>query len=339
MLVYGLFLPAEITLFFMAFNLFETPKLTKPVQVYDPTKSVQENMSGQGNPTAANIRTAYQTATAQQQMQHRPSADAGGVVAKTAPVVDPNSPTSGMDAVIANMYTSPEQEEKMRRASVANQRILAIGDALRHIGNIYNTVNGAPSQQFNNPVQEEYARYQQGKAVRDAANARYFSYQQAKAAQDAKAKQWEEEQGYKKAMLTHYQDQDRRLWARDVDNAAYHEGLLGLRKEKQKLDEDYRNKRISLDEYNARSRRISAMASAARAGRSGGSGGKGMDEYTTTTETVYNYDKYGKRTGTSTTKRRMVNGKAQPTQTTKKKTLPGNTPAKSKSGKKRLPGT
>ena len=104
--------------------------------------------------------------------------------------VDPNSPTSGMDAVSA-MYTSPEQEEKMRKASVANQRILAVADALRHVGNIYHTVKYAPSQQFTNPATEEYDRYQKGKAVRDAANARYYSYQQAKAAQDAKQRQWE----------------------------------------------------------------------------------------------------------------------------------------------------
>lgn len=172
----------------MAFNLFETPKLTKPIQAYDPTRSVQENMNGQSQPSAQNINAAYQTPQAQLQLRQ---GQQQATPIKPTPVVDPTSPTSGMDAVIANMYTSPEQEEKMRRASVANQRILAIGDALRHIGNIYHTVNYAPSQQFNSPVQEEYDRYQRGKAVRDAANARYLGYQQAKAAQDAKAKQWE----------------------------------------------------------------------------------------------------------------------------------------------------
>lgn len=172
----------------MAFNLFETPKLTKPIQAYDPTRSVQENMNGQSQPSAQNINAAYQTPQAQLQLRQ---GQQQAPPIKPTPVVDPTSPTSGMDAVIANMYTSPEQEEKMRRASVANQRILAIGDALRHIGNIYHTVNYAPSQQFNSPVQEEYDRYQKGKAVRDAANARYLGYQQAKAAQDAKAKQWE----------------------------------------------------------------------------------------------------------------------------------------------------
>lgn len=183
----------------MAFNLFETPKLTKPVQAYDPTKSVQENMNGQGQPSAQNIIAAYQTPQAQLQMQQPQQQAQQPTPVKTTPAVDPNSPTSGMDAVIASMYTSPEQEEKMRKASVANQRILAIGDALRNIGNIYNTVNGAPSMQFNKPWEEEQNRYERGKAVRDAANARYYSYQQAKAAQDAKQKQWEADYNLKMA--------------------------------------------------------------------------------------------------------------------------------------------
>jgi len=94
-------------------------------------------------------------------------------------------------------YTSPEEEEKMRKASVANQRIMAVADALRQIGNIYNTVHYAPSQQFNSPVEMERQRYQQAKALRDRANQTYISYQQAKAAQDAKQRQWEAEQKQK----------------------------------------------------------------------------------------------------------------------------------------------
>lgn len=100
------------------------------------------------------------------------------------------TPNGGMD-YLASLYTSPEQEERLRKASVNRQRILAVGDALRHIGNIYHTVNYAPSQQFNKPWEDEYTRYQTQKTVRDAANQKYLAYQQAKAAQDAKQKQWE----------------------------------------------------------------------------------------------------------------------------------------------------
>jgi len=108
----------------------------------------------------------------------------------TLPAIDPNSDTAGMDA-LSSMVTTPQEEERMRKASVANRRIMAVADALRHIGNIYNTVNYAPAQQFNNPVQEEQQRYEKGKALRDAANVKYYTYQQAKAAQDAKARQWQ----------------------------------------------------------------------------------------------------------------------------------------------------
>ena len=111
-------------------------------------------------------------------------------------VVNPNDPTSGMEALL---YTSPEQEERLRKASVQRQRIMAIGDALRHIGNIYNTVNGAPSQKFNDPVGQERAKYLQEKALRDQNNYKYMTYQQAKAAQEAKQKQFEAQFAYNAA--------------------------------------------------------------------------------------------------------------------------------------------
>lgn len=110
-----------------------------------------------------------------------------------------SNPIRNTDELAAAMdYTTPEQEERLRKASVANQRIMAVADALRHIGNIANTVNYAPSQQFNNPVLEEQARYEKGKAMRDKANQIYLTYQQQKAEQDRKARQWEAEQQAKR---------------------------------------------------------------------------------------------------------------------------------------------
>lgn len=114
------------------------------------------------------------------------------------PTVDPTSSSSGMDA-ISQMYTSPEREEELRKASVNKQRILALGDALRHIGNIYNTTRYSPAQLFNNPVNEERGRYLQEKAVRDASNYKYQTYQQAKAAQEAKIRQAERDYAFKVA--------------------------------------------------------------------------------------------------------------------------------------------
>lgn len=111
----------------------------------------------------------------------------------------PRPQITSMDELAAAMgYTSPEEEARLRKASVNNQRILAVADALRHIGNIANTANYAPSQQFNRPWAEEQARYEQGKAMRDKANSALLTYQQQRARQEALQKQWEAEQKFKR---------------------------------------------------------------------------------------------------------------------------------------------
>jgi hypothetical protein len=102
----------------------------------------------------------------------------------------------GMD-YLGGLYTSPEKEEELRKSSVNKQRVMALADALRHIGNIYHTTRYSPSQQFNSPVLEERNRYLKEKAVRDANNYKFQTYQQAKAAQEAKIRQAERDFDYK----------------------------------------------------------------------------------------------------------------------------------------------
>ena len=106
------------------------------------------------------------------------------------------NPTDGPD-YLASLYTSPQKEEELRKSSVNKQRVMALADALRHIGNIYHTTRYSPSQQFNSPVLEERNRYLQEKAVRDANNYKFQTYQQAKAAQEAKIRQAERDFEYK----------------------------------------------------------------------------------------------------------------------------------------------
>lgn len=107
----------------------------------------------------------------------------------SAPVmVDADSATSGMDA-LRKMYTSPEEEERQRKSSLARQRIIALADAARHIGNIFNTVRYAPSQQFNNPLAMAQQRYKEEKALRDADNYRYMTYRQAEQKRQAELAQ------------------------------------------------------------------------------------------------------------------------------------------------------
>jgi hypothetical protein len=261
------------------------------------------------------------------------------------PIVPPSESqqpviTSMDDLAQAIGYTTPEQEEKMRKASVMNQRISAVGDAIRHIGNIANTVNYAPAQQLNNPVLEEQARYEKSKALRDRANQIYLNYQQKKAAQDFAQKKWEQEYALKQA------DDERKsslndarisrynaMSEKDAANKAYWETRARLLEEGWPLDK-------AVKEANAARARAQANLANTRAANGGyssggGRGGKGMDEYTVTKNTTYNYDENGRRTGSTSTTERVVNGKKQPTQTTKTQAASGSKSGNKKTSTKR----
>lgn len=178
----------------LGYNLFKQeqkpfvkqPDLTVP-KVYDPSKDVADNLAGKGNPIGADVAAHYRAK----------SATATPTTVETLPV-DPNSDSAGMD-VVKTYFTSPEEEERKRRASIANQRIAAVGDALRNIGNIYYATKGAPAQKFNNPVKEEEERYQKEKAIRDRNNQYYMTYKRAKEKQDALA-------AYNEQMLDYRRD-------------------------------------------------------------------------------------------------------------------------------------
>lgn len=283
------------------FNLFAPPKLKKPVEVYDTSKTVQENMEGGGRPSPQNIIDAYKTPTAQQQL--------GQPVKQTDQQVDGDSRyiTSTEELAKAMGYTSPKEEERLRKASVMNQRILAVGDALRHIANIANTVKGAPSQQFNNPVAEEQARYERGKAMRDKANQTYLSYQQQKAAQDAKMRQLEAQTRYQNASLKLRQDEHNRLIGAQKLAQQKQDFYEKLKQEQFELDKAYNKHKMTWEEYDAKSRRISAQANWIRADKYEPGGTGGVGGYTTTETTEVHRDELGRETGRTKTKTRTGN--------------------------------
>lgn len=59
--------------------------------------------------------------------------------------------------------TDEEYDERMTRN---NMRIATLADAIRHMGNIYNTMKGGPAQQFNSPAAVYEQQMQQRKAER-----------------------------------------------------------------------------------------------------------------------------------------------------------------------------
>ena len=174
------------------------------VQGKQATNSGYGNQNGTVN-VSPSIQNAEQPVTTPSGTQ---SAQVDGSVNGIAPGESGNQSTkSGNNKPITNMdelaqamgYTSPQEEERLRKASLTNQRIMAIGDALRHIGNLYYTINGATPQKYNSPVLEEEQRYLRGKAMRDKANHTYLTYKQAKDKQDQQAKQWEAQFNYNMA--------------------------------------------------------------------------------------------------------------------------------------------
>lgn len=354
----------------MAYNLFAQQKLTEPVPASDPSKTVEENPSGQGSPTGQNVATAkLQTQPVVQPVQQ-----------PQAVTQQPKTIASTEDLAAAMGYTSPEQEEKMRKASLMNRRILAVGDALRHIGNIANTINYAPAQKFNSPVQEEELRYQRGKLLRDKANSTYLTYQMQKAKQDAQQRQWEMQFGYNAAKdARDYELKKGEAEARNNLREAQlnrYQTMMALdeaRREGIISDNEYKKRRAELYPEEVRSR--IAKNNRTGGGRSGG-GGKGNTYWDYDEEGNIHYypnktmweqgveshsrgqkqqeefktiDGYGeqkvtykKRPTVSKAGENASNAnkkKTQPKQS-QKKALPGQAPAQpQKPAKKRLPGT
>ena len=151
-------------------------KSVVPVQQVQPTVDPLSGHESVGHGSEVAMPRLEERMTATPKVQ---------TVAQTPQYSQPRPQITSMDELAAAMgYTSPEEEARLRKASVNNQRILAVADALRHIGNIANTANYAPSQQFNRPWAEEQARYEQGKALRDKANNALFSYQRQRAEQE-----------------------------------------------------------------------------------------------------------------------------------------------------------
>lgn len=117
-----------------------------------------------------------------------------------------------------------DYDERMTRN---NMRIATLADAIRHMGNIYNTSKGAALQKFNSPTAEMQADLDKRKAERAR-----------KVAAEADA-------AYKDALLNMKRDEA------DADRA-YKNLALGIRGKAQKLAEDRFGHQKGKDEHNAK---------------------------------------------------------------------------------------
>lgn len=195
---------------------------------------------------------------------------------------------------------SDAEEEPYKKKNESKKKLLALADALRHIGNLFYVNKGATPQQFNSPVLMQEQRYQQEKAEREKKRA-----SQAKAAMD-KAKM-DADAAYKDAMLGMKQndfmrnvyndnrryglDKDKFAWQKDKDTQS-----LGLKK--QGLEETVRHNKANEAQGRernaiARQRLAIARAKEAREARDAGPGslGKGSRSFVTPQGVVYSLSK------------------------------------------------
>lgn len=195
---------------------------------------------------------------------------------------------------------SDAEEEPYKKKNESKKKLLALADALRHIGNLFYVNKGATPQQFNSPVLMQEQRYQQEKAEREKKRALQTKIALDKAKMDADA-------AYKDAVLGMKQndfmrnvyndnrryglDKDKFAWQKDKDTQS-----LGLKK--QGLEETVRHNKANEAQGRernaiARQRLAVARAKEAREARDAGPGslGKGSRSFVTPQGVVYTLSK------------------------------------------------
>lgn len=169
-----------------------------------------------------------------------------------------------------------DYDERMTRN---NMRIATLADAIRHMGNIYNTSKGAALQKFNNPTAEMQADLDKRKAERARKAAAEADAAYKNADLQIKMDAADADRDYKWQMVELKKSADKRADQNAKDLKAYRDGILGVQQGNlklagERLGETKRHNKAQ--EGLSASRLAFAMAKAARtAGGSGSSGGVG----------------------------------------------------------------
>ena len=193
---------------------------------------------------------------------------------------------------------TPEQIEKDAKKAERQEKFEKIGNFLSHLGNFIGAAAfGAPSQTLE-PAQQLTARQQavreKTEALRRAYNDRFFENYWKQRADERKAEQLENDNRKQDRL-----DVQQRLLARKQDwLEKYQQGTLDLKSEKQDIDRQLAEGKISkmerdaaIAELNAQTRRITANTSAAREAR--------LANGTETNTTVTKQTPFGKQTTTT----------------------------------------
>lgn len=126
------------------------------------------------------------------------------------------SASNPTQSVYDYMLQPSEEEKKLYKDNESKKRLLLLGDALRHLGNLYFTTKGATPQQFTSPVVQQEQIYQQKKQELRAQRAAALKYAMDQAKLQA-------EQNYKNSMLGMRQAELERGLANDEWNRQWNQ--------------------------------------------------------------------------------------------------------------------
>lgn len=197
---------------------------------------------------------------------------------------------------VYDYLTGGKAEEPYKKENESKKKLLALSDAIRHIGNLMTVTDGATPQKFNSPVVEQEARYQQERAYRDKERAAQAKAAQEKAKQDARAAYNDallqmKNNAFNKSVYDSFMkrkaDKDKFDFNKDKFDKEY-----TLKQDKFKEQQNYNKKMLELKgESNsiARGRLALAYAKESRLAQSAGQGslGKGSVRYVTPTGVTY----------------------------------------------------
>lgn len=197
---------------------------------------------------------------------------------------------------VYDYLTGGKAEEPYKKENESKKKLLALSDAIRHIGNLMTVTDGATPQKFNSPVVEQEARYQQERAYRDKERAAQAKAAQEKAKQDARAAYNDallqmKNNAFNKSVYDSFMkrkaDKDKFDFNKDKFDKEY-----TLKQDKFKEQQNYNKKMLELKgESNsiARGRLALAYAKESRLAQSAGQGslGKGSVRYVTPAGVVY----------------------------------------------------
>ena len=139
------------------------------------------------------------------------------------------SATNSTQSVFDYLLAPSEEEKKLYKNNESKKRLLLLSDALRHLGNIYNTTRGATPQQFNSPVVEQEQQYLRKRNEIRAQRAAALKNAMDQAKLDA-------DQNYKNSMLGIRAAELERQRANDDWNKQFNLGKFAYNQEKDKND-------------------------------------------------------------------------------------------------------